>query len=94
MITLYRRSDSRRADEIEEQLRELVVAHRVVDVDESGEQPPAEADMPVITETGRVYADPRSIRDFLAELRKELELSRIFSADACYVDPDDPSRCI
>lgn len=95
MIVLYRREESPSADEIQRRLESLVVAHRVVLVD--GERPnelPADVDLPVIAETDVLHADAESINRFFEELEAELYSARIYSADACYVDPKNPGRCI
>jgi hypothetical protein len=94
MITLYRRSRSKEADEVKETLEELVLAHRVVEVD--GNRPealPEDGRLPVLVEGGDAYSGDE-IASVLDELRRELGYERQFSADACFVDPDHPGRCV
>lgn len=94
MITLYRRSRSRDADEVKEALEELVLAHRVVDVDEDRpEEMPEDRRLPILVEGGDVYSGD-AIASLLDELRRELGYERQFSADACFVDPEHPGRCV
>lgn len=95
MIVLYRTQESSRADEIQARLEGLVVAHRVVYVeDERPPELPANATLPAIGETGELHSDEESINRFFDELEQELYSARIYSADACYVNPADPRRCI
>lgn len=90
MIALYRERESPRADEIQSRLEDLVVAHRVHPPDESGRELDQ---LPAIEEGDTLYMGD-SIEAFLLELEGELSFSRQLSADACYVDPDNPGRCI
>ena len=86
MIELYRAAQSESGSAIEETLRELCVAHRVVTV-EAGETP-----LPYLVEGGRRYAG-EDIPPYLDALRAELMASRIVSGDACYVDPRNGRVC-
>ncbi len=92
MITLYRRRKSRNADEIQERLEDLVLAHRVVDV-EDVEQIPEHRSPPVLVESDATYSGDE-IEALLDEIGTEITVERQFSADACYIDPDNPTRCI
>ena len=89
MITLHRNGDRAFCDAVEERLRDLVVAHRV----EPGTDA-APHDEPCITEGTRTYQGSVEITSFLDEVEEEVGFSRQISADACYIDPDDPTRCI
>lgn len=94
MIILYRRKDSKAADEVQETLEDLVLAHRVVDVDE--EQPedvPTDRPLPMLMEGDDAYSGEQ-IAALLDEIGIELTYERKFSADACYVDPENPGQCI
>lgn len=92
MITLYRTKKSSRADEVQQTLEDLVLAHRIVEV-EDREQLPADGAPPLLVEGDDVYPD-EDIDAFLEELSTELKFDRQFSGDACYVDPDNPGRCV
>ena len=98
MIVFYRNHPDAFADEVEERLRELVLAHRVEDTASVG---PAgdgavsdDAELPIIVQGSRRYAGRAEIVAFLDEIEAELNLGRQFQSDACYLDPDDPSRCL
>lgn len=90
MITLHRRPDSKRADEVQERLERMVAAHRVELVIR-----PADRfdDLPAIEENGTTYTGDE-MEELLREFEMELLYERQFSADACYIDPEDPSRCV
>lgn len=90
MIALYRERESQRADEIQSRLEDMVVAHRVYAAEESGRDLD---ELPAIEEGDTQYVGD-SIEAFLLELEGELSFSRQISADVCYVDPDNPGRCI
>lgn len=90
MIILYRTDGDPRADEIQSRLEDLVAAHRVASPKENEWN---DEELPAIEEGDRLYVGDE-IEPFLLELERELSASRLVSADACYVDPDDPRRCV
>ncbi len=97
MLILYRQHEDPVADELAERLRELVLAHRVVLVDDGGTLPDGTipASWPVLTEgSGARYEGVEAIQRFLDALAYEVTLNRQFQSDACYLDPDDPTRCL
>ena len=87
MIELQRTADSPAADDIEERLRDLVVAHKVVvvDVEASG------ADLPVIRD-GKLTARGAEIPGFLDQLTRDMAEWSRFQSDACYIE-DDGTVC-
>lgn len=94
MITLYGRKGSQETDEVKETLEELVLAHRFVEVegDRPEEIPPARR-LPVLVESGETYSGDE-IAAVLREIRRELGYERQFSADTCFIDPENPGRCV
>lgn len=88
MIELYRAAESATGAALEETLRELCVAHRVITV-EAGDEGPLP---PYLVESGRQYAGD-AIPPFLAELRAELSANRMVSGDSCYIDPRSGKVC-
>ena len=87
MIELQRTADSPVADDIEDRLRELVVAHKVVVVD--AEEPAA--DLPVIRD-GKLTACGADIPAFLDLLTRDMAEWSRFQSDACYIE-DDGTVC-
>lgn len=90
MITLYRVAECDACDEVQETLRDLVVAHEVVDVEK--EQPTeldnvlAEKNFPVIADGDQLVSGDAALHAYLKELAAELEEWRKFQVDACYID--------
>jgi glutaredoxin len=89
MITLYRSANCAACDEVQQALRELVVAHQTVDV--TLERPAAldevvgQRELPVVVDGERVVSGAE-LRDYLFALERELEQWRKFQVDACYID--------
>lgn len=95
MLELHRTYPDAYADAIEDRLQELVLAHRVVPVPVSGDgAPPADGELPMITQSGRTYRGREEIDAFLDELTAEILMGRRHQSDVCVLDPDDPSRCL
>lgn len=88
MIELQRRADSPEADAIEEQLRDLVVAHKVLVVDDAEG---SATDLPVIRD-GDVIACGANIPAFLDQLTRDMAEWSRFQSDACYIE-DDGTVC-
>lgn len=94
MITLYRKANDARADEIASSLEDLVLAHRIVEVDDGRtDDVPSDRPLPVVVEGDDIYAGDE-IAQFLDRRAARLQISRQMSADACFLDPDDPDHCI
>ncbi len=96
MIILYRRIGDHESAALEEQLRELVLAHRVIQL--AGEAALPDGSIPTawpVLELGHQrYEGLHAVQAFLEELAHEVLLNRQFQSDACYLDPDDPSHCL
>jgi hypothetical protein len=90
MITLYRVAQCNACDEVQETLRELVVAHKVVDIEkEDSTALPGgltDKDIPVITDGESLVSGEAEVQAYLAELTRDLEQWRKFQSDACYID--------
>lgn len=86
MIELQRSADSPEADDIEDRLRDLVVAHKVVVVDAD-----ATDALPVIRDGG-ITARGSDIPAFLDQLTRDMTEWSRFQSDACYIE-DDGTVC-
>lgn len=96
MITLYRVEECKACDEVQATLRDLVVAHQVVDIQKSstsanGDLPTAEAVPLIVDGNARISGQP-ALQEYLADLTKEMEQWRKFQVDACYID-DNGQTC-
>jgi glutaredoxin len=86
MITLYRATQCDACDEVQNKLRELVVAHKVVDVSKERPAAVANKELPVIADGEQLVSGEPALSDYLAGLTDELEQWRKFQTDACYID--------
>lgn len=90
MVELFRTSESPLADEIEEQLREMVAAYRT-EVVESPAEVPVDR-LPAIRHGEDLVTGEEALLAYLEELRELLGEWDRFGADACYIE-DDGSIC-
>jgi hypothetical protein len=91
MIKLYREEASAKADAIEAEFREMVLAFDRVVIE------PAQArelfdgfELPVITNNERVVSG-QDIAPYIRELEKLMRDWQLFQGDYCYVDDDGES---
>ncbi len=85
MITLYRKPGCGFCDEIEEELKELVITFDVVNVDKNF---PKEITLPAIKDDDKMISDYENIKKYMNDLTKFVELWRKYQTDACYIDDD------
>jgi glutaredoxin len=94
MITLYRRRGCPQCSGIEEALKELTLAHRVIEVGkgevgrEMPEQPCGPSRPPVLIDEGKVFRGSKAILDHLEDLKGFRALWYKFQSDACYCDEE------
>jgi hypothetical protein len=88
MITLYRVDHCYACDEVEERLRDLVIAHNVVNVEKERPAKLAGKEMPVIVEGNEVVSGEAALHAYLAQLTRDAELWRKYQSDVCYVDEE------
>ncbi len=89
MIHLYRPRTSSFADEIEDRLKSLVLAHEVhLTDDQNGEK------LPLVREGKTDYRGREEISAFLAEISNEVQTGRTMQSDSCVRNPDRPSSCL
>lgn len=92
MIKFFRTTRCDSCDRVQETLRELVVAHEVIDVAQadSAEFPAAlaKADLPAIQDGDRLVVGTDALNSYLTELTHEVERWRLYQADACYIGDD------
>lgn len=86
MITLYRVDHCHACDEIEEALRDLVIAHNIVNVEKARPPELAGKEPPVVIEGDNVVSGQPALRDYLAQLTRDAELWRKYQSDVCYID--------
>ena len=90
MIEFYRPADCRECEALEEALKEMVIAHKVIVV-EPGQPPkglPAGTLLPVLVDNGQVVTGRTALAEHLQKLEKVVADWRRFQSDACYLDDD------
>ncbi|MDZ7682453.1 MAG: hypothetical protein U5J63_12255 [Fodinibius sp.] len=96
MLTFYRNNKNRFSKWVESKLEEMVVAHKLIDVDPSTTLPddiPVDK-LPVLSDGHEQWTSPQQIREFLEKLHQDLRLSQSMQSDTCYLDPDEPDDCL
>ncbi|MCS3628885.1 uroporphyrinogen-III synthase [Salinibacter ruber] len=91
MVTLYRQPGDPWADEIEEALREMVIAHEVEHVEDADALPEVISELPALHDD-EVVTGASALRSHLQTLRALMADWNRFQSDACYVE-DDGSIC-
>ncbi|HXV44723.1 MAG TPA: glutathione S-transferase N-terminal domain-containing protein [Anaerolineae bacterium] len=94
MIEFYRPVDCPACADIETVLKELVVAHKVVVIEEGQAAAELKPDvsLPAIKDNGQVVSGPTAIAAYLIELEKFVAGWQRFQSDSCYID-DDGATC-
>lgn len=92
MVELHRLHNDPKADEIEDRLKEMVVAHRVHRYSEEN-PPPDDIPMPCIREGEKIISGKQDTDRFLEELEKVMKVQHTISSDACYIDPETGETC-
>lgn len=95
MIELYRPLDCPTCRDIEDALKEMVLAHKVIIV-EPGRQPDAlapDTPLPTLKDNGQTITGQAAIEAYLRELEKIAEEWRKYQGDSCYVDGDSGLGC-
>lgn len=90
MIKLYRTKNEPVGKNIENQLKELLVAHQVIILESnqlSLDLPP-NTPLPAIKENEKVVIGQFAIEMFLKELEKDTRRWSWLQTDACYIDED------
>ena len=90
MIEFYRPTDCDTCETIEEALKEMVIAHKIIVV-EPGQQPeqlPMGTPLPALIDSGRVFSGRPALAEHLQELEKIVADWRQFQSDACYIDDE------
>ncbi len=92
MIILYRKKHSPLADEIQEGLRDIVIAHEVKMISDTDDNPYPKHELPVLVDEGKPVSGELDLRKKVKELGRVMEVWDLFKSDACFVD-DDINTC-
>lgn len=89
MITLYRKPDDPKADEIEGRFEDLILAYKTeVAVGSSTEE-----NLPKIVDGDTTVTGDQQIEEWLTELEADLKWQRSLSGDGCFIDPKSGKIC-
>jgi glutaredoxin len=89
MITLFRKPDCWYCNDIEEELKELVIAHRVINIEKAAadiNKNYSDIPLPFIEDDGKIISGFEEMQRYLEELKKFISLWRKYQTDACYTD--------
>jgi hypothetical protein len=92
VIQLIRTEKSVEGEQVQEALKELVVAHQVVTLAPGVSSPLNGTPLPAIVDGDRVISGQAALDAYLAELGEVTARWRRFQADACYLD-DEGNVC-
>ena len=86
MILLYRPALSPLADELEEALQKIVIAHRVVRVPDG--ESPAGVVLPAMRDGETWVTGERSLWDYVEDLARLMEDWDRYTSDSCFLERD------
>lgn len=94
MPTLYRPPNSSLADEVQDALTSMVIAHdvRVIEPEDDLPEGLSRADLPALLDDGDLVTDPAAIRERVDALRTLMSDWEGFGSDACHIE-DDGTIC-
>lgn len=91
MIEFYRPVDCDMCTDVEEALKAMVIAHKVVTVS-AHEMPaslPPGTPLPAIKDSREIITGQADINEHIKKLEKFVERWRKYQSDACYICEDD-----
>lgn len=96
MLKLYHQNSGKFIDQVKHKLREMVVAHKLVCVEDPGSLPSTiqQDDLPALSNGNQVLKSKREINNYLEELHQEMLLGQRMQSDSCHLDPDNPEECL
>ena len=98
MLKFYRHREDKFTKWVANKLDEMVVAHKLIDVDKNTSLPGKGEikmdDLPLLTDGHELWMSQRGIKEFLEELHRDLLLSHSLQSDTCPLDPDNPDECL
>jgi hypothetical protein len=91
MIEFYRPVDCHSCANVEEALKEMVIAHKVITVpaNEISTSLPPGTSLPAIKDGQQIITGPAEIKKHIKKLEKFVERWRRFQSDSCYIGEDD-----
>jgi hypothetical protein len=96
MLKFYQLHSDTFTQKVRRKLKDLVVAHEIINVDKNTSLPKdfTKKELPVLSDGHEVWSSEKEINNFLYKLHQDLKLSRSMKSDACYIDSDNPDKCL
>ena len=96
MLKFYRHSETKFTEWVADKLEEMVVAHKLINVQDDTKLPNGvnRESLPVLTDGHESWKSEDKIKAFLEKLHQDLLLSQSLQSDACHLDPDNPEECL
>ncbi|MCW9706669.1 hypothetical protein [Fodinibius salsisoli] len=96
MLKFYKDTSDIFTKRVERKLEEMVVAHKLITVDNATSLPQKlrTYSLPILTDGHEVWKSEGEIDDFLETLHQDLLLSYRMQSDSCVIDPDNPDQCL
>lgn len=96
MLKFYKQTSDAFTDRIERKLRDMVIAHKLIQVGETESLPGewTKDDLPLLSNSHKTWSSPKEIEGFLEALHQEIKLGRSLQSDSCHIDPENPGQCL
>ena len=96
MLKFYFNKETTFTGWVSDKLKEMVVAHEVIRVDDKQALPKNVSfeELPLLTDGHENWPAEDEIKSFLNKLHNDLKLSQSLQSDACHLDPDNPDECL
>lgn len=95
MLKFYRNTTNSFTRWVEEKLKEMVVAHKLINVDDAHPLPnDIHRNLPVLSDGHVQWTSENEIKNFLEKLHQDLLLSQSLQSDTCHIDPDNHKECL
>lgn len=89
MIILHRNKDDAKSEELEQKLKDMVLAYKTVH-HQSNE---SDYDLPYIVDGDSIISEEKEIEEWVLKLEAELKWQRSLSGDGCFIDPNSGKVC-
>lgn len=89
MITLHRKKDDLKSEELEQKLKDMVLAYKI----EHHQPDETTYSLPYIQDGDSIISQENEIEEWVLELEAELKWHRSLSGDGCFIHPDSGKIC-
>lgn len=89
MITLHRKKEDSKSEELDQKLKDMVLAYKTVHHQENN----SDYNLPYIEDGDSIISEEQEIEEWVLKLQAELKWQRSLSGDGCFIDPDSGKVC-